>query len=448
MRHLCGFIAHIKADVKEPLKTYGKAIKNIFSDHIFNMLVDNLEVVAHRIKEPGPKTILECIQIAVDKLGKEIEHPQCIWNASTREELKAAFKEQLEVYHKNPAAVTEENCLSILKELKYTAHKDEVIIRRVFIRILNKDPYMSITNPSELIISLIKEMAKITLQDIEADTQLCTRAVSLFESLSNILFYQKGIDLKLFTQNRIQVLCNFIIQDTEKIAKYLEKINHNVWSVLIEISKESRQAIALILTIKFQKIALYILTKLTNETLIKNILCCFDNIINQKESDEILLNFGFLIIFLNYAFDKSCEKKYRHSFIKYSQILLIRAKLEGNIGILYNIIPQSLLEHITDEPVTKSEELLEFLDTEHTDLYLIWNKEINAKVIEALLAEKRKIEDALSNNKELIVEMWKPPSISYISDIVNRGEIVISGIIISEYIKSPNIRFKVLERIN
>lgn len=439
LRHLCCFATHLKNELIEPLKTYGETIKVILGEYIILMIVDSLEVVAHRIKERAAKPLLEMLTKINEKLWKNIEHPQWIWNESTRTELNKAIKEQLEFYH-TTTEINNNNCMSILAKLQYTAHKDEIIVDGMFARILNKDPYMRLDYPSRIMKAIIQEIDRFSVPELEKYPYLLPRTNSLLEALNNIFVYQKGLELHTLTTANIRALCKFLNAAEDKIPKDREKIYDYIFSIIIEISKENKAALVLISAVEFQRLSLYILTRFSNEYLYKRIFVCLESIITIPEADEILINSGLIVIFLKLAFDEKIDRKFRTSFYKYVQLILTRRKFEGKLNAIPFIIPKSILDTIIEQPSIKPENWIEFIDKDFCDLNLIWDKEIRARVNLALEAEKKKIEEDLKLNQDVI--SWKEPVSSYIIAFVNKGEIVVSDIILRVYINTPYVRIK------
>ena len=439
LRHLCGFSIHLKNDLMEPLKTYGEAIKVIFGEYIILMIIDSLEVIAHRIKERSNKPLLDLLAKINEKLWKDIEHPQWIWNESTRTELNKAIKEQLEYHHTN-TEINNSNCMSVLAKLQYTAHKDEIIVDGMFARILNKDPYMRLDYPSRIMKAIIQEIDRFSVQELETYSYLLPKTISLLEALNNIFVYQKGLDLHTLTTANIKALCKFLNPAEDKIPKDREKIYDFIFSIIIEISKDIKAAIILMSSIEYQRLSLYILTKFSNEYLYKRIFVCLESIINIPEVDEILINTGLIVVFLKLAFDEKIDRKFRTSFYKYFQIILSRRKYEGKINSIQYIIPKSILDGIIEPPSIKPENWIEYIDREFCDLNLIWDKEIRSRVNLALEAERKKIEESLKLSQDIIV--WKEPETSYISAFINKGEIVVSDVILRVFINTPHVRIK------
>ena len=439
MRHLCSNFIDLKSEIAEPLKSYGEAIKVILGEYILLMIVDNLEVVGHRIKEGSNKYLLEMLSKINEKLWKNIEHPQWIWNESTRLELNKTIKEQIEFYHSN-AELSPSNCVSILLKHQYSAHKDEIIVDGMFARILNKDPYMRMDHPSRIMKAIILEIDKFSVQELEANPHLLPRTISLLEALNNIFVYQKGLELYTLTTANIKALCKFLNPAEDIIPKEREKIYDFIFSIIIEISKDSKAAMILISTVEFTKISLIILTRFNNEYLFKRIFVCFESIISIPEADDIFINSGLILIFFKIALDEKIERKFRISFFKYAQIILGRRKYEGKIIALLNVIPKSFLDNIIEQTTCKAENWIDYIDKESCDLNLIWDKEIKNQIFLALDTEQKKINEDLAQNQDKVI--WKEPVNSYISAYVNKGEIVVSDVILRVYINNPYVRIK------
>ncbi len=441
-RHLAGFVLQIKTEIEEPLRSFGKVVQHMFCDHILRTMVTGLEVVAHRVKESSVKSCTDVLAQVLEKLDKNMEHPECLWNESTRSELKKAIRDQLEFCHQTPAPLDDKTFAGVLEKLEYTAYRNEIILGGVFIRLLNKDPYMHFTNPTHIMRELVRELGTVDIAKLSTDEALLVRTVALFEALNNIVVYQKGLELHVITQEGIRVMCSYLDPGTDVVPKHREAIYTNVLSILLELTKDTKQTLSIVTTNEFQRLALSTLIKLKNEYVTKRVMACMENIVAQTECDDSLLSSGLLLVFLGHVFNNKTDRRYRQLFFSFAQTVLVRIRLEGKADAVQSLVPRPLLERIVDDPSRKPEDWIDYIDAENREVTLVWNKGLREKVGEALEAEVGQVVAIMAKSGEPVI--WVPPKESYIAGEINKGEIVVNDIVLSVYIKCPYVKFKVV----
>ena len=440
-RHLAGFVQQIKTEIEEPLKSFGTVVQKMFCDHILRLIISGMEVVAHRIKESPLKVNTDALQQVLEKLDKNMEHPECLWTESTRKELRQAIKDQIEFYHTAPE-INEKNFACVLEKLDYSAYQNEIIIGGVFIRLLNKDPYMHFTNPTRIMRELIHELGLVDISKLGSDEALLARTVAISEALNNIIVYQKGLELHAITQESVKVLCSYLDPGTDAIPKHREAIYTNVLSILLELTKDNKQTVNIVTTAEFLRVALSALIKLNNEYVTKRVVACLENVVSQSECDEAVVNSGLLLVFLKHAFNTGTERRYRQLFFSFAQTVFARTKLAGKAAAVQLLIPRPLLEKFIDDQDKKAEDWIDYIDNERKEVILIWSKPLRVKVNSALEAEVGQISAAAAQKSGSPV-LWNEPKESYISGEVNKGEIVVNDIVMSVYISCPYVKIKV-----
>ncbi len=437
----------IKEGIEEPLRTFAGVVQKMFCDHILRQMVSGLEVVAHRVKETPLKASTDGLIQLLEKLDKNMEHPECLWTESTRNELRKAARDQLEFYHNESATVDEKNFVCVLEKLEYSAYKSEIIIGGVFIRLLNKDPYMHFTNPTRIMRELVQELGRVDVANLDGDESLLARTVALSEALNNIIVYQKGLELNAITQESVKVLCGYLDPGTDAVPKGREAIYTNVLSILLELTKDSKQTVNIVRTPEFVRVAINALAKLSNEFVTKRVMACMENIVVpdvtlRLESDSSLVESGLLLVFLKHAFNQAADKRYRQLFFGFVQTVLIRTRLEGRAGAVQKMVPRPLLERVVEEQERKADDWIDYIDGERREVMLVWNKPLHEKVCGALESEVGKIL-AEAGKKSSDPLVWQEPKESYIESEVNKGEIVVGDIVLSVYIRCPYVRIKV-----
>jgi len=433
-RHLAAFTTQINVENIEPLNKFGKMIQTFLCEYILRLLLPNVEVVTNKIKEPSKKITIDLIIQAMEKLDKDIDHPECLWNESTRKELYDAVKSQYEFYH-TTKDINESNFANILSSLKYTAHKEEIKVGGLFIRLINKDPYMKFINPTGTIRNIMKTSLKSEM--VDNDSLNITKA--LLGALYNIIIFQKGIDLNVIDKEDIKTLCDFIDPTVDEIPNERIAIYNIVFDILAELTKYPRQTLNIIQCKGFVKLAFYQLRHHKNVYLQRAVIVCMENIIQQAECNDDIVNSGLLLIFLSNGLNRGVEKPYRIAQFRYAQGILAQ-KSESRLKSLGMIIPKILLEQFAEKDYKTSSEWIEYLDEDRQEILYIWDKELRECVIKGLEAEIAKAESKVMN-EELIP--WEPPKESYISGRFNKGETVVGDVILTMFIRNPYVKIRV-----
>ena len=416
---------------------FGEITKKILHKSFLSQILIDLDVQNNKIKEPQIKSLLSLLQQANEKITKDIEIPNLIWNSNSRNELLSVLKEQTLFVPKQEESIFCKN----LAEFKYNAHENELIIAGVFVRVINKDPYMRIENPFDFANAAIQKLNETKVEELSTNTALYNEASAVIECLNNIMVFQKGIGLGIFTPSNIQVLCKFIMFSITSVQKHMEHILCNIFSILQEGTKDPRQAMHLMETKDFTKVALISLCELKNDFLVTKFLVCFDDISLHRECDPQLISLGFLITLLKIAFDNKLCRLYRNMSFRICQKVLLFQKLDGKLKDIAFFIPIQLIERINEQSSLKPEEWIEKIDTDKLDIFLNWDQDLRTKVQELLNIEVKHILEAIIKEENIV---WATNSNTpNIAQYTNTGEIVISGIILTRYIRCPYVKLKV-----
>ena len=329
---------------KEILCEFGKIIKALISDYVIQVLIADIDGSAGvRIKEAAIyEPFRELIKVVIERLSKDMEHPYFIWNADTRSQFVATVNDRIE-FHLNNSAILDSSFSSFFSGFRYKSYEKEIIVEGVFLRLLNKDPYMRLMEPAKFLASLAKEVSQVKLEDILKNEELANRLSYLMESMANMIIYQKGMDLNIVSGELINHLCGWLsLEQSEKPSniKGLETIHKSIYGILSEIAKDTRYSGKVLCSPKFRQYSLSILIQKSSiasssplSNLTKMLLGIFESS-NSRDNDDAIVSQGYLVLFFLQIFATELDKKQRATLFKIIQEVLKRNKLDGKMNYL------------------------------------------------------------------------------------------------------------------
>ncbi len=439
-RNLCGLTFRNKSPAAEPLKTFGELSKRLLSKYIMNQVMLDLAVSEDKVKGAGMKSLVGTLQPTCEKLARDIELPYFIWNAETRKEMAQVLEKQVALVL-SKARVDDEYFTKALAEFEYAAYRNELIVDGVFVKMINKDPYMRVEEPFDFIIAAVQELDKslAAVKDLEQNKPELDKVVSLLDAINNLVIYQKGFELGSLPQPAVKTLCKFV-PFTEVLSKPAEQVCSYVFSIFLEAAKEPKQVLSLVDCEDFCKTLLHILCNPTkNDFLVKRAMGCLEGIAGG--CDQTLMSRGFVVVLLRILFDEACPKPHRVGSFRVVQGVLSRQRADDKASYFACFVPKHMLERITEQSGANEEDSAASLLKDQADIYLTWNAELRAKTMEALLAETKKVEEwATEPGRPVWIDIPKEP---VIEQYVNRGEVVVAEVVLSRYISFPVAKLKV-----
>lgn len=432
-RHLCAF-AHIsKSEIPNSLKIFGELTKRILNKYLLDQILAEISVADDQIKEPETKAVVEVLKPVCEKLVKDIELSYFTWNAETRKELSAILVAQIELIRGGGEKFYSKE----LEEFEYKAYKNELVVDGVFVKIINRDPYMRIADPFSFICASVKELAKQDFNNLNPEA--ISRLEHIMDAANNVAVYQKGFELGAIPQEINLGLCKLL---TTEPAKDLDRLTGYAFSMLIESAKQPRQALALLELNEFVRPLLFHLGKLTDETMTRRFMACLEVINGHRDCDTLLIDKGVVVVLLRLVFGESFPRPYRVAAFKVVQTSLARQK--SDIGKFEHLVPLIVLERIADQLTIDESDWVDILSTDKADIYLVWNKALRDKINQFLQEEVNKVEEWAESGQGFWREMPREPKIQ---EYVNKGEMVLSDILLSRYIAFPCVKIRVTARV-
>jgi len=439
IRNVCGFAQKLKGgsdtlDQFEPI-----LIKLTAGKHLSTLLTQDFDILGLRVKEPSISTnILTNLTGILAKLNKEIEHPDFLWTPKSRAELKSVLKECLTISIKLPEHV-HENSLKLLSEFSYKSYSDEIVLDSVFVRAINKDPYMPLDNVPSFYKIALEEIQ--ILPDFKTENNELKRICMIIEAINNLSIYQKAIERAGLTKENLDTLCQYIPPFNKETNSLLLPIKNCIFSIFSEASKDAKIAPVLFTSKKFAIVVLYQLSGDHSNILINTALSIIQGLTKHQYCSDFLIAYGFAIVLLHFMLNPTIDIKLR---IKSTEIIikiLVQDKMSQKTHILADYIPAQILEIISEGWNRKPEEILEFLDSDYNDPYIVWNSEMKANTVKLLTKESEKIFNMCKLCSE---KAWyEIPRDDNIINYQNKGHVIVSDIIVANYIRFPIAKLRV-----
>lgn len=184
--------------------------------------------VVHKMSLNEPEEVLKL-------LNSNVESPYLIWDNGTRAELTDFLENE------RTSTVRRGTCdPSFGSEFKFSAHKDELIVGTIFVRIYNQQPMFQLEEPKKFAVDL--------LGFLNGETQYLYSQISLdmpavvpseriqssemaLEALSNVIKHNRGVD--------IQCIGHFKLLFSLLRLKHCPKIQEMALLVLLNVSASS-----------------------------------------------------------------------------------------------------------------------------------------------------------------------------------------------------------------
>lgn len=186
---------YMKGEKESPLNSVAR---NIYNSILTQYLADML-------KNDEPEELLKI-------LNSNCMNPYLIWDNSTRAELNEFLDTRI-----HSKAGPDDLCTAV--DFKYEAHKDELVIGGIFIRIYNEQPTFTVINPKGFAIDLLDFLNRSYQQLGNLQTQMqnqgnesdaSSRAetilkdmVAALDSLKNVLQNNAGVEIQCIGHFRL-----------------------------------------------------------------------------------------------------------------------------------------------------------------------------------------------------------------------------------------------------
>ncbi|XP_060515817.1 dnaJ homolog subfamily C member 13 [Cylas formicarius] len=367
--------------------------------------------VARQLMSDQPEEVLKT-------LNSNSETPYLIWDNGTRAELVDFLESQL--------AVRDDFDLNIGSDFKYSAHKEELKIGGIFIRIYNEQPMFQIKEPKNLVVDILAylndqssylfNLVNIAYSvTIEKRLEHSTMALA---ALTNVVRNNTGVEMQCIGHFRLVFsLLNVshapiafgALNLIGVVARNNECINDIAASGVL-----GHLLLVLFLMPEAQEQVLDILRALMTNTKI------------VKES----LNKGAVIYMLD-LFCNSNDVRVRQS----SAELLAKMSLDKLVGPKVRLAIETFLPPIFSDAMRDSPETsVTMFESEHEHPELIWNQDAKDRVCSIVATLKSEHYQAQSANRSA---MWKKPDTNGLANVAMPNEVIVGGVYLRIFVANP-----------
>lgn len=203
---------------------------NSIARSIYNSILT--QYVADMLKNDEPEELLKI-------LNSNCMNPYLIWDNSTRTELSEFLDIRIR-------SITNPEDLSSAADFRYDAHKDELIIGGIFIRIYNEQPTFTILNPKGFAIDLLdflnkryQQLGHMQNQNDDSNmykTQhILKEMVAALDSLKNVLQNNAGVEIQcigyfrlffnILSMNQVKPIQHSVLELISLATKNQECVN-------------------------------------------------------------------------------------------------------------------------------------------------------------------------------------------------------------------------------
>nr|XP_022914945.1 dnaJ homolog subfamily C member 13 [Onthophagus taurus] len=398
----CGRLGgYLKGDLASP--------ENPITKEILNRLLT--PYLADKLSEENPAEILKI-------LNSNCETPYLVWDNGTRAELNDFLETQ--------RSDREATDLTIDTNFIYSAHKDELKIGGIFIRIYNQQPTYPITNPKSLVIELLsylteqyhhlKDLVNIALS-VTIEDRLKNTPMAL-EALANIIKNNQGVELQCIGFFKLLFhLLNVTHTPIQRAAL-------NIISIVTR-NNECVNDIAASEVLGCLLLLLYSLQDCQQQTLdVLYALMSTTRIV--KES----LGKGAVIYLLD-LFCNSTNPQVREICAE----LLAKMSADKLVGPKVRIavsafLPPIFADAMRDSPQTS----VQMFESAHEHPELIWDQEAKDRVCGAVAKLRREHQTLQAGNQ---ATLWKMPDSNGLTNWATPNEFVVGGVYLRIFISNP-----------
>lgn len=225
--------------------------------------------------------------------SESIQSPDLVWNNSIKEELKTILLKEIELWESSQLWKE-----SPYKDFEYSNEGDELVINGVFVKLLNKDIYFTLKNPSEFLSKIVYDL-KNTKRN-ETDT------FEIIMAMRNCTTSSYISEINEETKNDIfSLLPKFVSMEVDNENSRVSKISMLILETLSHAIKKTNSLEGILENDGLCQIMVNILYKNENERIpTDSILLWLKAIVSHPEGDAKahLWNTGILGLLLRYIF--------------------------------------------------------------------------------------------------------------------------------------------------
>ncbi|XP_066249736.1 dnaJ homolog subfamily C member 13 [Euwallacea similis] len=367
--------------------------------------------VVSRLVGDRPEEILKI-------LNSNSETPYLIWDNGTRSELVEFLNSQ--VNSRDRVDFNEATTF------KFSAHKDELLIGGIFIKVYNEQPTFQITNPKNLVVDLLtflngqldflRNLANVAYS-VTKDNKLNHTSMAL-KALANVVRNNPGVELQCI--GHFKLLFSLLV--VSHVPIQVEALN--VIAVVTR-NNECINDIASCDVLSYILLSIYSLRD-SHQQIVDVLSALATNTKIVKEA----LNKGAVLYLLN-LFCNSTNPQVRQGAAE----LLARMSLDKLVGPKIRIatevfLPPIFLDAMRDSPETS----MNMLESSHEHPELIWNEDAKNRVCSIV---SRMTDEHYKEQCANPLLQWKNPDSNGVATLTAPHEIVIGGVYLRLFIENP-----------
>ncbi|XP_058807941.1 dnaJ homolog subfamily C member 13 isoform X2 [Phymastichus coffea] len=368
-------------------------------------------------------------QLANDKpedilktLNSNCSNPYLIWDNGTRAELIEYLESKLQEKMNSNGNIEHD-----FVNFKYNAHKGELVIGEIFVKVYNEQPNFLIENPKGFTIDLLDFLGKSAeyIGSLNANVNLTKNdheklrgIVMSLEALKNVIKSNPGVE--------IQCIGHFKLLFSLASSSNFKPIQRAAIEVISTVTKNQE----CVNDIAANEVVLHLLLCLNS--LKDSQLLILETLYALMSTTKIVkdaLNKGAVIYILD-LFCNSTNLQIRETaaelLAKMSSDKLAGPKIKLDLS---KFLPQLFSEAIRDAP----KQCVQMFETKQENPELIWDDDTKAKVQKSITELKEEYYNLQSQNHNAVLKL--PETQNNLNSITN--EPVVGGVYLRLFISSP-----------
>ncbi|KAL5258298.1 hypothetical protein ACHWQZ_G008960 [Mnemiopsis leidyi] len=379
--------------------------------------------IATLMLEPDPKLILKL-------LNSNVQTPYFLWDGSTRGELLKYLEDQVE--SRIRSGVTPDT--SYGSDFVFSAHKEELILGNVFVRIYNEQPSFSLKEPRKFCVDLLSflgDQAQYlhsllamsngdTVTEVKPEQQVRMKHSHMsLEALKHCMQHNPGNE---------NTCCGYFKLLFALLKMKNEEIQHLALEVLVLVTR-NQDCVNSIAEAKVMGCLLVMLMLLPSSR--SSVLQVLHALVSNTTIIKEVLIKGSLIYLLHLFCNSSAPTIREDTALLFSKMLsdkLVGPKVRL---VLLKFLPSLFVEALSDSCETS----IHMFDNNHENPELVWSDESREKLCGTV--QKMMTLHFKEQLKNQDVD-WRLPTEFNVKYTDMAGELVVGGVFLRHFIKQPS----------
>lgn len=350
-------------------------------------------------------------------LNSNSESPYLVWDNGTRAELVGFLEEQ-----RDSAVRRGESDPAFGAEFKFTAHKDELVVGTVYIRIYNQHPAFPLEDPKKFTVDLLDFIGKkvsLLIAESVFPTEEVKQGEMALTALANVIRNNTGVEMQTIGHGKML----FSLLDSPHPT-----VQEAVLSVISSTTgnAECVSDIAAAGVVGRLLVAIRSLPASARMSILTTLYSLFSNTKLVREAHERGAVLYLLDIFCNGDMPGVREK---------TAEIMAKMVMDKLVGPKVRISITKFLPTIfMDAMKTSPETAVSMLDSQHENPELIWNEDTQAKVSRVVSEQCTRHYQAHRLNPNIVWTLSDDFRLS-LEDVA--GEVVVAGVYLRLFVANP-----------